>query len=79
MQIEGEVEHIFLIFCRLGQLAEPFTIHNHMAGGAGERAFSGAFNINTVAMRDFQDGKAKRRFHFFARSVTFNEYHFRHG
>jgi hypothetical protein len=50
-----------------------------VAGGAGERAFAGAFNINAIAMRDFQDGKAKRRFHFFARSVTFNEYHFRHG
>jgi hypothetical protein len=50
-----------------------------MAGGTGERAFAGAFNVNTVAMRDFQYGKAKRRFHFLACSVAFNEYHFRHG
>jgi hypothetical protein len=50
-----------------------------MAGGTGQRSFAGAFNVNAIAMRDFQHGKAKRRFHFLLRSVAFDEYHFRHG
>jgi hypothetical protein len=78
-QAKGQVQHIFLRLGRGGQAVIIVGIDYHMAGGASQAALTGAFQIDLVAVGDFQDGQAYRRIHLLGGTVTVNKGHFGHG
>ncbi len=60
-KIKGEVEHILLVLGCFVQQVVPFRIDDHVAGRASERAFTSAFDIDPVAMGDFEHRQTERR------------------
>src|SRR5512145_3180893 len=49
-----------------------------MAGRAGERSFARAFQVDVVAMRDFEDRQTDRRIDFMAGAIGIDENHLGH-
>src|SRR5262252_2459504 len=77
-QVEGEVEHVLLLLAGFSQPAVPFRIDDDVTGRAGERAFTGAFDVDVMAACNFHHRHADRRVEFAARSVALNKCDLRH-
>ena len=77
-QVEGEIEHVLLVLARLLQQIVPFGFDDDVAGRAGERAFARAFDVDVVAMGDFEHREPERRLDLAPGSVALDEDHLRH-
>ena len=78
LQVEGEVEHVFLVLGGLGELAVPGRVHDHVAGRAGHRAFAGSLDRDLIGMRDGQQRAVGGRGYLAARAVGLDEGDARH-
>src|SRR5215469_6728848 len=72
-QVEGEVEHVFLVLARCVQQLVPLRIDNDMTGGTGKRAFAGSFDVDAVTARYLEHRHAEGRLDLAWRAVTLDE------
>src|SRR6266852_685227 len=77
-QIEGEIQHIILVFARFLQQVVPIRLDDDMTCRAGERAFAGAFDVDVVATSYLEYCRAERRVDLPRGSVALDKDYLRH-